>query len=204
MKILLVYLQPKDIPQILEPLKRIPCDKLYLKYIPYPFVYRAAYNFIQAHSEYTHIFWLQNDIMLSLEQFEACIKKLIENNLSLLGLSMNVDGSRDGRNLLAFTTKPFDIQKKKKIDWAKRGEYSGLIKVFHNGGPFLIERMLYLHYPLHGDTKTGFNADIYHGLELNWDNIEYYLDSKANLNHLRYIEKMQVGRKQAITEFVRL
>jgi len=58
MKILLVYLQPKDIPEVLEPLDDIFCDKLYLKYFPYPDVYFEALDFIKLHREYTHIFRL--------------------------------------------------------------------------------------------------------------------------------------------------
>jgi len=107
MKILLVYLQPKDIIEVLEPLKEIECDKLFLRYIPYPDVYRVAFNFIKEHSEYTHIFWLQNDIILTKNDFENCCEIFFRNNFRILGLSMNVDLKNP--NLMAYTTKHFSI-----------------------------------------------------------------------------------------------
>jgi len=202
LKILLVYLQPKDIPEVLEPLKEIPSDKLYLKYYPYPLVYHEALVFIQRHSEYTHILWLQNDIVLTKKDFAKAKSQLLNYNLDLIGLSMNVDMS-GGRYKCAYTIEPFKIHKTKKIEWALFGQYHGIKNVFHNGGPFLIDRKLYLRFPLHGDETTGFNADMNMGLELWRENIPYPLDTNINLLHLRYIGLMQVGNKEPITEYIR-
>ncbi len=202
MSILLVYIQPKDIPEVLEPLKEIPCDKLYLKYIKYPDVYHVAKDFILNHSEYTHIFWLQNDIILTKKDFAKAKSRLLNYNLDILGLSMNVDMS-GGRYKCAYTIEPFEIHKIKKIHWALFGQYHGLKNVFHNGGPFLINRKLYLRFVLHGDEKTGFNADMNQGFELWRENIPYPLDTNINLLHLRYIGIMQVGKKEPCTELIR-
>jgi len=203
MKILLVYLQPKDLPEVLEPLADIFCDKLFLRYFRYPRVYEVANDFIKLHSEYTHIFWLQNDIVLNPIDFESCIQKLIQYDFAILGLSMNVD-LLEHRDKLAYTVKPFNTKTYEDFKWAKKGEHIGIIKVFHNGGPFLIERNLYLKFPLIGEEITGFNADIVLGKQL-WDNsINYYLDSEANLNHLRHVGKMQVNLKRPHTEFIRV
>jgi len=204
MKILLVYLQPKDIQEVLEPLDDIFCDKLYLKYIKYPDVYEIANDFIKRHSEYTHIFWLQNDIVLNPSDFESCVQKLIHYDFQLLGLSMNVDLSGLGKHLKAFTIEPFEIHNYKRVEWARAYQYKGIVNVFHNGGPFLIERTLYLKFPLHGDKVTGFNADMHFGLELWGENIKYPLDTKANLKHLRYVGKMQVNLKRPHTEYIRV
>jgi len=203
MKILLVYLQPKDIPEVLEPLKEIPCDKLYLKYYPYPSVYQEAFLFIQRHSEYTHILWLQNDIVLTKKDFAKAKSQLLNSNLDLIGLSMNVDMS-GGRYKCAYTIEPFGIHyNHQSFEWALFGQYHGLKNVFHNGGPFLILRKLYLRFPLHGDKGTGFNADLHMGFELWRENIPYPLDTNINLLHLRYIGVMQVGTKEPITEYIR-
>jgi len=202
MKILLVYLQPKDIPKVLEPLKDIFCDKLYLKYFPYPDVYFEALDFIKRHTEYTHIFWLQNDIILNPSDFDNALRKINANQI--LGLSMNVGLSGNQKFYDAYTIEPFEINKHKKIEWAKKGQYKGIKNVFHNGGPFLIERKLYLEFPLHGDLKTGFNADMYMGFELWRANIPYPLDTEANLKHLRYVGKMQVNLKRPHTEYIRI
>ena len=205
MKILLVYLQPKDIPEVLEPLEDIFCDKLYLKYIPYPDVYFQAYDFIKLHSEYTHIFWLQNDIVLTPLAFGLCVAKFKVNNLKLLGLSMNVGLSGNEKFYDAYTIEPFALHyNHTSIEWAKKGQYKGIKNVFHNGGPFLIERKLYLKFPLHGEVGTGFNADMHFGFELWRENILYPIDTEANLKHLRYVGKMQVNLKTPHTEFIRI
>jgi len=203
LKILLVYLQPKDLPEVLEPLNDIFCDKLFLRYFRYPRVYKVANDFIKLHSEYSHIFWLQNDIVLNPINFESCIQKSIHYNFSILGLSMNVDLD-EFRNKLAYTVNPFDTKTYDNFKWAKKGEHEGIIKVFHNGGPFLIKRDLYLKFPVIGEDVTGFNADIVLGKQLWDDSINYYLDSEANLKHLRFTGKMQVNLKRPHTEFTRV
>lgn len=46
-KPLLVYLQAGDYPEVLEPLKDIPCDKLILKYMAYPWPHDLAREFFR-------------------------------------------------------------------------------------------------------------------------------------------------------------
>lgn len=201
-KILLVYLQPKDIKEVLEPLKEIPCDKLYLKYTPYPVVYQLAYDFIRDHPEYTHIFWLQNDIILNKQVFAAiCYEFASLPDIDILGVSMNVDLG-ENRNRCAFTTAPIS-RKNLKIDWPIRGFFEGIIKVYHNGGPFLIKRPLYMIFPLRGEERTGINADVLHGEALWNEKIPYYLDTRIHLKHLRYQGEMMIHKKESALEFVR-
>lgn len=198
-----MYLQPKNLPEVLEPLSKIPVDKLYLRYFPYPVVYQLAYDFIRDHPEYTHIFWLQNDIILHNEDFVKMCYTLGSNpDFDILGCTMNVDLDKHDHNL-AFTTTPFDITSKKEIDWPVRGFYQGMVKVFHNGGPFLIKRELYLIFPLRGEKKTGLNADIYFGKSLYDEGIPYFVDTGIELKHLRYKGEMLVNRKEPQMEFKR-
>jgi len=197
MKILLVYLQPKDIPEVLEPLKDIFVDKIYLKYMKYPEVYEVALKFIKNHTEYTHIFWLQNDIVLNNSDFEKAVTRIHENNI--LGLSMFVE--MENFKDMAYTIEPFKITEQK-YEWAIHGT-KGIIQVFHNGGPFICKREFYLKYPLTGDFQ-GYNADYYHGFEMWRNNEPYYLISDANLSHLRFKGEMQVHKKTPHLEFIRI
>lgn len=201
MNVLLIYLQPKCIKEVLEPLSKIPVDKLYLKYYPYPDVYKLAYNFIRDHPEYTHIFWLQNDIVLTSEHFNQILYKYGTNpDIQVLGVAMNVD-LQENKHKLAFSTAPIS-PKNLNIDWPINGFFDGIIEVFHNGGPFLINREIFMVFPLRGD-KRGYNADIYHGIELWEAGIPYYLDTDITLKHLRYYGEMLVNKKEPEMEFVR-
>jgi len=201
MKPLLVYLKPKDnIPQVEEAVKDITCDKLILKYFPYPEVYRTAHRMISQLKEYTHIIWLQNDIVLNYLDYARLCHRIQQYNFDILGCAMNVDLSPEGMNLLAYTKEPFLFDEKrgfidKDPPYVKRGTDKGTIPIFHNGGVFICKRDFYLKYPLKGFPNTGYNADLCHGIELNANNELYLLDSDITLLHLRYKGDMMVGRK---------
>ena len=78
MNVCIIYLQPKDgLELILEELEKIPCDKKILRYFPYPWVYQAANDFIKRNPRYTHFVWLQNDIILTKDDF-FCLCEAIE------------------------------------------------------------------------------------------------------------------------------
>ena len=211
MKVLLVYLQPKDgLDEVTDNLKEIPCDKLILKYFPYPMVYQIANKTILEHPEYTHILWLQNDIVLTVKDFNKMLSSHQSArdafNSQILGVSMNVDLSPRGMEEAAYTTKPFhksgDSFLQTIIPWEKKQD-RGIIKVFHNGGPFIAERPFYLMYPLTGYGKTGYNADILQGMKIHEDKIPYYLDTSIHLKHLRFQGKMMIGKKPMEVQIVR-
>ena len=97
MKILLVYLQPKDgLTKVSKHLYDMGVDVLKLKYYPYPLVYQIARKTIESHPEYTHIVWLQNDIVLKKKDFIKLVNRYHSTGEpEILGASMNVDLSKD-------------------------------------------------------------------------------------------------------------
>lgn len=202
---LLVYLKPKDgLFEVDEAINDIPCDKLRLCYFPYPQVYRIAYDFIASKPEYTHIIWIQNDIVFTKnDYFDLC---RAAGSYPIIGISMNVDDSPEGSQLCAFTEKPFYFDEvngfiKTRIPYSKRKK--GIIKVFHNGGPFISTRKFYLEHPLKGFGKHGYNADLAHGCELHQSGYIYYLNADIHVKHLRYQGDMMVGRKKPILNYER-
>ena len=210
MRCLLIYLKPKDeLYEVDEALKEIPCDKLILKYFPYPTVYKIAMKTIKEHEEYSHIIWIQNDIVFTKEAFNRLTRGVQRNSLTILGASMNVDLSPNGLSKCAFTTKKFDFDSGymgfigSKIPYAKHGEYTGIIRVYHNGGPFIAEREFFLKFPLRGFGKSGYNADIEQGQNIYREGFDYFLDADLHLKHLRYLGTMQVGKKEPKVEFIK-
>lgn len=201
MKILLIYLKPKDgLEKVDEELAKIKCDKLILKYFPYPTVYRIALRTIIEHSEYSHLFWMQNDIVLTKEIYEKMALEIESRELPILGASMNVDLSPDGKAKSAYTTRPFEGNKP---PYVRIGENMGLIKVFHNGGVFIAKREFFIRFPLKGMGKAGYNADILQGREIWESEFDYYLNADIHLTHLRFMGSMQVGIKEPEIEFIK-
>ena len=201
MKILLIYLKPKDgLEKVDEELAKIKCDKLILKYFPYPDVYRIALRTIIEHSEYSHLFWLQNDIVLTKEIYERMALEIAQREIPILGASMNVDLSPFGKTKCAFTTVPFEGNKP---PYVTIGENMGLIKVFHNGGVFIAKREFFIRFPLKGMGKAGYNADILQGREIWESEFDYYLNADIHLTHLRFMGSMQVGIKEPEIEFIK-
>ena len=201
---LLIYLQPKDgLEHIRNRLLNIPCDKLILKYFPYPDVYNIAKKTILEHPEYTHIIWLQNDIVLNKDEYEKLVSSFLSTGEAILGASMNVDLSKEGIELCAFTIRPFEKTPSGYVPFVKKGVYEGLVKVFHNGGVFICTREFYLKYPLTGYGKSGYNADIKQGSEIFKDKINYFVDCDIHLKHLRFEGEMMVGKKEPGVEFIK-
>lgn len=213
MNCLLIYLKPKDeLDRVEEALKEIPCDRLILSYFPYPTVYQIAMKTVKEHPEYSHIIWVQNDIVFTREAYLKMTRAIEKNGFSILGCSMNVDLSPAGQEKCAYTVREFNFPTGHKewisalgvsIPYVRKGEYSGIIRVYHNGGPFIVERDFFLRYPLTGVGKAGYNADIKHGKSIYDGGFDYFLDCDLHLEHLRYLGVMQVGRKEPKTEFVK-
>jgi len=205
---LIIYLEPKSgLSEVKRELKKIPCDIICLKYMKYPDVYKVALRTVKSHSEYTHIVWVQNDIIFNKEAFFKLCKGIKSIEGSILGASMNIDLSHHGLKKCAYTTEPFLFNETngfidKDPPYRDKGIDRGIIPIFHNGGVFICTREFYLRFPLRGFKETGYNADLVHGIEINANQEKYYLDTSIHLKHLRYQGKMQVGKKPIEVEFI--
>lgn len=201
---LVIYLQPKDgLGHIRNQLLNVPCDKLILKYYPYPDVYNIALKTIKEHPEYSHIIWVQNDINFNKDAYFKLIKGLAAWKLEILGASMNVDLSPRGMKFLAYSVQPFEIHPTSHIPFTEKGRHKGLVKVFHNGGVFACTREFYLKFPLTGKGKAGYNADIQHGQDIRDAGIKYFVDNEIFLKHERYMGINKVGVKEPEVEVIR-
>lgn len=204
MKVLIVYLQPcNDLHEVFEALDEIPHDILKLKYFPYPDVYRIIHRTILNHPEYTHIIWLQNDIVLNKESVEKLIKGIASSRVAILGAVMNVDLTPKGLDVLAYTVEPFVHHLTIPPPFVKKNRFRGKKRVFHNGGVFICSRDFYLQFPIMGHFKTGYNADIAQGRKIWNAGFDYFVDNEIILKHLRYKGTMKVGKLPPEIEIVR-
>ena len=204
MNVLLIYLQPKDgLGHIRNQLIDIPCDKLILKYFPYPTVYKVASDTIKKHSEYSHILWIQNDIVFNKEHYFKLCESFQSTGENILGCSMNVDLTPEGKELCAFTVRPFEKTPAGYIPFVKKGVYEGKVKVYHNGGVFLCTREFFNQFPLKGFGKSGYNADIEQGSKIFKAGKNYLVDTSIHLEHQRYRGIMQVGIKEPEIEIIK-
>lgn len=180
--------------EVLEPLSKIPYPKLFLKYIPYPAVYKIAQSQIELHPEFDYIFWHQNDMIITKEMFERMKQDFIDSKLDYMAFSMNVDLSEEGKKQATYTQYEPELRHNFKIRWEPK-QNKGIIQAVHSGGPFFIKRTLLLEIPLIGEPITGINADILHCKALREKGIKIMVNTKYDILHLRYMGIMQVGRK---------
>jgi len=66
---LLIYFKAAIYPDILNELKKIPCDKLILEYYPYPHPHNIARDFFLEHTEYTHLIIHPQDLLVTKEDY---------------------------------------------------------------------------------------------------------------------------------------
>ena len=90
-KPLLVYFKAAIYPDILNELKKIPCDKLILEYYPYPHPHDIARDFFLEHTEYTHLIIHPQDLLVTREDYDNLIFDLIENDYPVLSGVCNVE-----------------------------------------------------------------------------------------------------------------
>lgn len=88
---LLFYMQAADYPDILEELDKIPCDKLIIKYMPYPWPHNLARDFFIEHEEYTHLIVMPQDILVKKEHFEALKADIEKYHYPVLSGVCNVE-----------------------------------------------------------------------------------------------------------------
>lgn len=208
-KPLLVYLQPKDLPEVLIPLSKIPIDKLYIKYHTEKQAFQRLHLFIDFHwKEYTHLVLFENDIIVRPDDFRQLICDIEEYPfLDIISGVMNVDMD-ENKDYLACTTDLPNLQYPRVMHWIPKENMSiGIHRIRHAGFSLVAikTKMLFHNWILKGfdkNTEGDIDADLYFSHECAKANIPMYVDSRICLTHLRYKGKMMVGIKEPEMEFV--
>lgn len=213
---LICYLRPKDIPQVLDELEKIPCDKLYINYYPYPYPHRIARDYFLAHPEYTHLVMCTNDLVVTHKDYEGMLRNIVNHPMIDVWCGVcNVDTTEE----CDYWNICFDLPVLKwprQYNWIHKN--SGLkgyvIRVPFAGFPFMwIQRKVMEKMCLNGEDRPGFDgtdlfgkdgyaADLWFCHSL-WDwHVPIYCDTNIDMLHLRFFGDMQVGKKEPFVEFI--
>jgi hypothetical protein len=212
-KPLYCYLQPKDIPEVLEPLEQIPCDKLYIKYFPYPYPHRIVREFFLQREQYTHLILHTNDYIVTKQDYEKLISDVEKYPfLEVISGTMNVD-LQDELNNMAFTFDLPTLHYPRVYNWLPRGLVKGIQRVRHVGFSLTcIKRMVIMDLKIDGrngfdgtdmDKTEDFAPDLWFSHSCNAANIPIYVDTDIQLHHMRFHGEMLVGKEEPTLEFVK-
>lgn len=95
-KPLIFYMNAADYPDIIQELNTIPCDKLIISYLPYPWPHTIARDYF-LEGDWTHLIVQPQDLLVKKENYDMLIEKLEKFDYPVLSGVCNVD--REGHNL---------------------------------------------------------------------------------------------------------
>ena len=219
---LLCYLQAKDIPEVLDELESIPCDKLYIKYYEYPYPHRIARDYFLSHPEYTHLIIQPPDLIVKKEHFEKLKQDLIEHPfIEILGGVCNVDLDENKDSWAICFNLPSLEFHNRVYHWVKKQNFDyPIIRVRHCGHVFMfVSRQVVENLTINGeeitgtnrpgydgcdwkDNKDGFAADLFFCTNCYKSNIPIYVDTHVDMMHLRFQGELLVGKRESQTVFV--
>jgi len=159
-KPLLCYFQAADYPEILAELDKMPCDKLILKYMPYPRPHDYAREFFIEHTEYTHIIIHPQDLVVKLEHYKKLVADLEKYNFPSLAGVCNVGKIGPLKHVWAVCMElPTLDRDTRHYNWCPMGSGLGILEVKFEGNMFNFirrdiaeKRMIDGEYVLEGQT----------------------------------------------------
>jgi len=201
MKAVLLYFNPKDIPEVLEEFNKIESiDKILFCYFSYPFVIDIAKVWLNYHPEYTHVMIASNDIIVTDEN----IIKMLEaakSHAVICGV-MNVE-NKDFRFWNICRELPIKNVDYREYKWLRKRN-RGIIKILHSGFALMcVSRNIIL--------KNGFwGVQLQMSMDLNFsyhcfeNNIDIVCDTENIMVHLRHQGKFKIGPvcSPTIKEFI--
>ncbi len=221
MKPIIFFANAYDCIPSIEALKEIPCDQLHIEYYPYPQNYIEVEKFLNTHIEYTHIFYIAPDVVLTLAAWNHLMEYVEKNNPDVYGPCCNVDTNSHKDDLACCLKLPDIKYENRRYRWVKeshRQHYLNnnmpVIEVKFNANLCIIKREIkdkipymalpYLtdERPIH-EKKGGFACDLAFNHFCESLNVKRLVDFRVKLQHLRYAGPLQVGKKEPKLTFIR-
>tara|TARA_Y100001951_G_scaffold101419_1_gene106274 strand:+ start:77 stop:670 length:594 start_codon:yes stop_codon:yes gene_type:complete len=189
----------KDLPEVLNPLKEIPCDKYFVNYYTANQAYKFGRDFFLNNEEYTHLIILTVDMIATKEGFEALMKH--DPNYDIISGVMNVDMDKNKDKLAITKEIPSEEPKGREYNWIPRQNYSELTKVNFIGFSFTrMTRKAVEMIPFRPDSN-GSAHDVTFAHDCKKNNIQIYADTGIFFKHLRYKGELLVGKKPKSCEW---
>ncbi len=214
-KPLLVYWRPKDIQPVLDGIKELPCDKLFMNYMSYPWNYDIGLAFFKSNKEYTHLICLPNDLVPTRKIYDKLIKNIKDKDYPVISGVCNWDTGKYKDYLNITSNLPGLKYSERFYHKISKNRYPNMIFVVPWAGfPFMfIRRDIIMKVPFPPECakdnnfrpiweeKGGFGGDVCWAHSLDFHKIEQWVDTSCNMKHLRFYGEMLVGVKPPSIEF---
>ena len=214
-KPLIAYWRPKDIPEVLQALQEIPCDKIYCNYMPYPYNYTISRDFFLSNPEYTHYVALPNDLIPTKEIFRELIDHIKQQDYPIISGVCNVDTKKYKDKINITANLPMLNYNDRRYYWISKNRYPNrLVKVPWAGFPFMfirrdiVEKIPFAKVPFETherpvwEEKGGFGGDLAFAWSCHYYKIPIMVDTSLMMRHLRFHGENLVGKKPPSIEVV--
>jgi len=190
MRAVLIYFNPKDLPEVLEEFDKIQSiDKVLFCYFSYPLVIGIAKAWLTYHPEYTHVMIVSNDVIVKEENIVRMLD--IARNYGVICGVMNVENNdfRYWAICRELPIKNIDYREYKYLRKRKRG----IIKILHSGFALMcVKRDIILREGF-WDAYTQVSMDLNFSYRCFENNIDIYCDTENIMKHLRHQGKLKIG-----------
>ena len=206
MKLLIFIPSPRDIPEFITAITKIPHDKLAVKYVhyadePYP----QARQFFLDHKEYSHFAICPDDLIVNKKGVDQLWKDA-KTGLDFIAGMCNVD-LKDMNRLAMTYNLPSQYRAEREFAWYRKDDLKyknhDIINVGWCGTPFaimprkVIEQFEFtgdIIWNPKGDKTESFDIQIAHDL---YDlGIDEMVDTRVFFKHMRYAGEIEVGYKE--------
>lgn len=210
---LVVWWNPKDIPEVRKGIDELPCDKLFMNYFPYPYNYTLSRKFFLEHTEYTHYVALPNDLVPTKEIYDKLVARLEKEDYPVLSGVCNVDMDqhKDWVNVCLRLPKiPYNqriyrwLAESQRLNLLSRN--IELLDVGFAGFPFMfirrdiIQKIPFAWTPEETEQRPiwevveGWSGDLAFCTSCDYYKIPIKADLTCLMQHLRFHGKMLVGK----------
>ncbi len=209
---LVVIFQPREIKQCLEAASTLPCDRLYMRFIPQEEAYFRSREFFLDHKEYTHFVILPDDLVATREAFDY-LKQDAEKFDIVAGWCNNTSGgskydyldtdiSINHVSLKEPHTNTYEDMIFASIYTLER-TYPHILQARFSGFALqFIARQIIAYIPFRAD--FGCCVDTCFAIDLLARNIPQYVDTRCRMLHIRTKpDILQVGKREGSMELVK-
>lgn len=216
---LIVFANAYDCEEAIQALKKLPYSQLHINYVSYPDNYTIAEKFFNENREFTHLFYVAPDIVVTNSGFKIMIEYIENNDPPVYGCCCNVDTDKL-KDVLACTLKLPDLKyENRRYRWIQESHRQifldddiPIIKVGFNANLCFVrrdikEKIKYMAIPYQTDERPiheregGYACDLAFNHYCEFLHIDRLVDLRVKFNHLRYAGPLQVGKKDPLVIF---
>ena len=189
MKAVLIYFNPKDLPEVLQEFNKIKIDKVLFCYYPYPLVIDIARAWVKCHAEYTTIIIVSNDVVVKKENIKRILEKAREYPV-ITGV-MNVENN-DYRFFNVCLELPVININYREYKWIEKRN-RGIIKVLHSGFAIMCVKRNIILKDGFWEATTQLPMDVNFSQHCYRNYIDIYSDTENIMKHLRHQGEFKIG-----------